>query len=149
MFAKLMICAATVLAAALFAYLGDRLITAYGDARYQSGLADGQLRQVPIILAADQRATQAGLDARDRVIAANGARDATLARLIPQILSAQNKVTTYAASVAGRAACLGPDRVWGIEADRSTLFSTSTPDIAGGDPAGSVPADAATGPAGS
>ena len=143
MFAKLMMCAAAILAAALFAYLGDRLITAYGEARYQSGLADGQLKQLPDVLAANGKAAQAGLDARDRVIAADGARDATLARLIPQILSAQDKVTAYAASAAGRAACLGPDRVRGIETDRAVLFPASAPDPAGDRAAGSMPADAA------
>jgi len=142
MFAKLMIGAAAVLAAALFAYLGDRTINAYGEARYQSGLADGQLKQVPGILAANARAAQAGLDARDRVIAADGARDAELGRLLPQILSAQDKVTAYAASAAGRAVCLGPDRVWSIEADRTALFPAATPDSAGGHPARPVPADA-------
>lgn len=143
MFAKLMMSAAAVLAAALFAYLGDRLIDAYGEARYQSGLADGQLKQMADILAANRRAAQAGLDARDQVIAADGARDAALSRLIPQILSAQDKVTAYAASDAGRADCLGPDRVRGIEADRLTLFPTATSDPAGGGAAGPVSADAA------
>ncbi len=142
MFAKLMMGAAAVLAAALFAYLGNRMINAYGEARYQSGLADGQLKEVPGILAANARAAQAGLDARDRVIAADGARDAELGRLLPQILSAQDKVTAYAASAAGRAACLGPDRVRGIEADRSALFPATPADAAGGGPTGSVPADA-------
>lgn len=149
MFAKLMIGAAAVLTAALFAYLGDRLINAYGEARYHSGLADGQLKQMPGILAANQQAAQAGLNARDRVIAADGARDATLGRLIPQILSAEDKVTTYAASAAGRAVCLGPDRVRGIEADRLTLFPATTPDPTSGDPAGFVPADPAPSAGGS
>jgi len=141
MFAKLMMCAAAVLAAALFAYLGDRLIHAYGEARYQSGLADGQLKQMPGILAANQKVAQAGFDARDRVIAADGARDATLSRLIPQILSAQDKVTAYAASTAGRAACLGPDRVRGIESDRLALFPAAASYPAGNGMAGSLPAD--------
>lgn len=141
MFAKLMIGAAAVLTAALFAYLGDRLIEAYGDARYRNGVADGQLKQLPGVIAANQQAAQAGLDARDRVIAADGARDAVLGRLIPQILSAQDKVTAYAASAAGRADCLGPDRVRGIEADRLALFPAATPDPADGGTTGSVPAD--------
>ena len=64
MFAKLMIGAAAVLAAALFAYLGGRLINAYGEARYQSGLADGQLKQMPAILTANARAAQAAGGAR-------------------------------------------------------------------------------------
>lgn len=145
MFAKLMMGAAAVLAAALFAYLGDRLITAYGEARYERGLADGQIKQIPNILAANAEAAQAGLEARDRVIAADGARDTTLARLIPQILSAQEKVTAYAASPAGRTACLGPDRVRGIEADRIALFPAASPNSTGGGTVGSVPADAAAG----
>jgi len=145
MFAKLMMGAAAVLAAALFVYLGDRLIGAYGEARYQSGLADGQIKQMPRILAANEKAAQAGLDARDRVIAADGVRDATVARLIPQILSAQDKVTAYAASAAGQAACLGPDRVRGIEADRAALFPSASPDTASDGPARSVPAGAAAG----
>jgi len=142
MFAKLMMGAAAVLAAALFAYLGDRTIHAYGEARYRSGLADGQLRQMPGILSANARAAQAGLDARDRVIVADGMRDAELGRLLPQILSAQDKVTAYAASVAGRAACLGPDRVRSIEADRIALFPDAATNSAGGSPTGPVPADA-------
>jgi hypothetical protein len=149
MFTKLMIGAAAVLAAALFAYLGDRLINAYGEARYRSGLADGQLKQVPGILAANAKAAQSGFDARDRVIAADGARDAELARLLPQILSAQDKVTAYAASAAGRAVCLGADRVRGIEADRTALFPAAVPSSTGGNPAGSVPADATRGSGGS
>ena len=149
MFAKLMISAAAVLAAALFAYLGNRLIDAYGDARYQSGLAAGQLKQVPDILAANRQAAQAGLNARDQVIAADGARDATLGRLIPQIISAQEKVTAYAASAAGRADCLGADRVRGVEADRRALFPAAIADTADGGPAGSVPANPAPGAAGS
>jgi len=141
MFAKLMIGAAAVMVAALFAYLGDRTIRAYGEARYQSGLSDGQLKQMPGILAANARAEQAGLDARDRVIAADGRRDAELGRLLPQILSAQDKVTAYAASAAGRAACLGPDRVWSVEADRSALFPAAATDSAGDRQSGPMPAD--------
>ena len=141
MFAKLTMCAAAVLAAALFAYLGDRLINAYGAARYQSGLADGQLKQMPGILAANQQAARAGFDARDRVIAADHMRDATLNRLIPQILSAQDKVTTYAASAAGRADCLGPERVRGIEADRLGLFPAAASSYPTGGTARPLPTD--------
>jgi len=141
MFAKLMMGAVAVLAAALFAYLGDRLVNAYGEARYQSGLADGQLRQIPGILAANQQAARAGFDARDRVIAADGARDATLNRLIPQILFSEDKVTAYAASAAGRADCLSPERVRGIEADRLTLFPATASYPASDGTAGSLPAD--------
>jgi len=147
MFAKLMTGAAAVLAAVLFAYLGGRTINAYGEARYQSGLSNGQLKQMPGILAANARAEQAGLDARDRVIAADGKRDAELGRLLPQILSAQDKVTAYAASSAGRAACLGPERVRGIEADRTALFLTTTAAPTDRRRAGPVPTDAAADPA--
>jgi len=149
MFGRLMISAAAVLAAALFAYLGNRLISAYGEARYQSGLAEGQLKQVPGILVANEKATRAGLDARDRIIAADGTRDAELGRLLPEILSAQDKVATYAASTAGRADCLGPDRVRGIEADRLALFPAAAPSQAGTGAARSMPSDPVTLPAGS
>ena len=149
MFGRLMIGAAAVLAAALFAYLGDRLISAYGEARHQSGLADAQLKQFPGILAANEKAAQAGLDARDRIIAADGTRDAELGRLLPEIRSARDKVATYAASIAGRADCLGAERVRGIEADRRTLFPAATPGQAGDGTAGSVPTDAAPLPGGS
>lgn len=141
MFAKMMIGAAALLAAAPLAYLGHELIQAYGEARYQSGLADGRLRQLPDIVAANAEAARAGLAARDRVIAADGLRDAALNRMIPQILSAQDKVTAYAASIAGRAACLGAERVRGIETDRLALFPVATSNTAGGGPAGPVPAD--------
>lgn len=142
MLAKLMMCAAAVLAAALFAYLGDRLIQAFGEARYQSGLAEGQLKQVPGVLAANAAAAAAGLDARDRVIAADAARNAELARIIPQILSANDKVRSYAASSAGRAACLGPDRVRGIEAGRAALFPPIAFTTSGSGATGSLPTDA-------
>ena len=143
MFAKLIMGATAILAVALFAYLGDRTINAYGEARYQSGLAEGQLKQMPGIIAANISAVQAGLDARDRVIAADGRRDAELGRLLPQILSAQDKVTAYAASAAGRAACLGSDRVRGIETDRTALFPAATPGSTGSSSTGPVPPDAA------
>lgn len=143
MFAKLIVGAAAIMAAALFAYLGDRLIAAYGAARYQSGLSDGQLRQVPEILAANMQAMRAGLEARDRVIAANRARDGELQRLIPQMLSAHEKVIAYAATAAGRTDCLGADRVWGIEQDRSSLFPASASDLAGSYAARPMQADAA------
>jgi len=144
MFAKLMIGAVALLTAALFAYLGGRLIDAYGEARYQSGLAEGQLKQMPDVLAANQKVAQAGFDARDRVIAADGARDAELGRLIPQILSAQDRVSAYAASAAGRAGCLGPDRVRGIEDDRAALFPASAADAPGRRGTGPLPAIAAS-----
>jgi len=142
MFAKLTIGAAAVLAAALFAYLGNRLISAFGEARYQAGLADGQIKQMPGILAANAAAAQAAFDARDRVIAANDARDAELGRLIPRILSAEDKVRAYAASAAGRAACLGPDRVRDIEADRAALFPAAGSEPADGGATGPMPPNA-------
>lgn len=148
MFAKLIMGAAAIMAAALFAYFGDRLITAYGVAHYQSGLSDGQLRQVPEILAANIRAARAGLEARDRVIAADGVRDGELQRLIPQMLSAHKKVIAYAATAAGRTACLGADRVWGIERDRSSLFPASASDLTGSYAARPMQADAVASPAG-
>jgi len=142
MFARIGIGAAILLAAALLAHLGHTLIQAYGDARYQSGLADGRLKQLPDILAANAEAARAGLAARDRVITADGLRDTAVDRMIPQILSAQEKVAHYAASVAGRAACLAADRVRGIEDDRVSLFPASAPGPAGGGPTGPMPADA-------
>lgn len=142
MWGKVISGAAIVLAFALAAFLGDKLLTHYGEARYQAGLADGQLKQVPAVLAANERVAKSGLDARDQVIAADGIRDAELGRLLPIIVSWKEREAVYAQSAAGRADCLGPERVLGIEDHRAALFPPPTADQAGGRAAGSVPSDA-------
>jgi hypothetical protein len=143
MWTKLMLSAAAGLAAALFAFLGNRLISAYGDARYQAGLAEGRVRQLPAILAANAAAVQAGLDTRDRLLVAEHVHAAETARLTALIQQSEDEGKAYEASDAGRTDCLGPDRVRAIEAGRATLFPASAAQTSGGGLSGSVPADAA------
>jgi len=143
MWAKLMLGAAAVLAAALFAFLGDRLIAAYGNGRYPAGLADGQVRQLPAILAANAQAARAGLDARDRIIAAEQVHADETARLAAMVERSDEEVKAYEAGAAGRAGCLDAERVRAIEAGRAALFSAAGPEAAAGDDPGPVPADAA------
>lgn len=147
MWAKLILGAAAVLAAALFAFLGDRLIMAYGDARYVAGLADGQVRQLPAILTANAQAARAGLDARDRLIAAEQSHANETARLVALIQQSDDEVKAYDASADGRGGCLDAKRVRAIEAARAALFPNAGPEAAGADEPGPMPADAAT-PAG-
>jgi len=143
MWAKLMLGAAAVLAAALFAFLGDRLIAAYGNGRYAAGLADGQVRQLPAILAANAQAARAGLDARDRIIAAEQVHADETARLAAMVERSDEEVKAYEAGAAGRAGCLDAERVRAIEATRAALFpATGTQATDGGEPR-SVPANAA------
>ena len=144
MYAKLMMSAVAVLAAALFAYLGHSVIAAYGAARYQAGLADGQLRQVPLILSANAVAAKAALDNRDRIIAAETAHASEAARLAALIQQSQDEVRTYEASSAGAGDCLDAERVRAVEAARSALFPTATSSEAAKGEPGSVSADAAT-----
>jgi len=146
MWSKIIVSAVALLAAALFAYLGQRTIAAYGTARQAQGAAEGKLTQLPAVLEANAQAARTAIEARDRVIAANGARDAEIDRLLPLILSARDKVTAYAETDRGRATCLGPERVRDIAADRTALFHPATADATGSDRPGSVPADAAAGP---
>jgi len=148
MFAKIMSGAAAVLAAALFAYLGHALIEAYGAARYQAGLADGQLRQVPQILAANAAVTKAGLDARDRIIAAEVAHASEATKLAELIQKSEDEVKSYEASDAGIAGCLGAERVRAIEASRAALFPAPSSTAAGSGEAGPVPPDAVADPSG-
>ena len=142
MWTKLMLSAAAVLAAALFAFLGNRLISAYGAARYQAGLAQGQVQQLPAILAANAAAAQAGLDARDRLIDAEHDHAVEAARLAAVIQRSQDEGNAYEASDAGRADCLDAERVHSIEAIRAALFPAATAQAAGRSQSGSVPADA-------
>ena len=128
-----MLSAAAVLAAALFAFLGDRLISAYGDARFQAGLAGGQVKQLPAILAANAAATKAGLDARDRLIAAEHDHAAETARLAAVIQQSEHEGKAYEASDAGRADCLDAERVRAIEASRAALFPATATSAAGDD----------------
>lgn len=129
-------------------FLGWRVVVAYGDARYAAGKAQAEVDQVPAILAANERAARATIDGRDRVILASETNAAELRRLLPLLLSSQSKVDAYAQTDAGRLACLGPDRVLGITADRTALFSFTPAAVAGAAAAGPVPADLLTGAAG-
>lgn len=122
MFAKFMMGAAAVLAAALFAYLGHGLIEAFGTARYEAGLAEGRLQQMPLILAANASAAKAGLQARDRIIAAEAVHRDETARLATLAEQSENEVKTYEASNAGAAGCLDAGRVRAIQAMRATFF---------------------------
>jgi hypothetical protein len=144
MYAKLVVGAVAVLAAALFAYLGHSVITAYGAARYQAGLAEGRLQQVPQILSANAIAAKAALEARDRIIAAETAHASEAARLAALIQQSQDEVKTYEANSAGVRDCLDAERVRAVEAARRALFPTAaSTEAASGEP-GSVSADAAT-----
>jgi hypothetical protein len=131
-FAKLMIGAVAVLAAALFAYLEQAMIAAYGTARYQAGLAEGRLQQLPQILSANQAAAKAGLDARDHIIAAETAHAGEAARLAALVERSQDEVRAYEASDAGRASCIGAERVRAIGASRAALFPAAPAVPAGG-----------------
>lgn len=143
MIAKLIPSAVAILAAALFAYLGRTTILAYGAARYQAGLADARLQQVPQILSANGAAAKAATDARDRIIAAETTRAGEAARLTRLIERSQDEVRAYDTNDAGRADCLGAERVRAIEAGRAALFPAAAPAAASAGEPGSVPADAA------
>ena len=143
MFTKLMTSAVAILAAALFAYLGRTTILAYGAARYQAGLADARLQQVPQILSANEAAAKAATDARNRMIAAETSRAGEAARLAMLIERSQEEVKAYETKDAGLAGCLGAERVRAIETARAALFPAASPTPAGAGEPGSVPADAA------
>jgi len=143
MWAKLTLGAAAVLAAALFAFLGDRLIAAYGNARYAAGLADGQVRQLPAILAANAHAARASLDARDRIIAAEQIHADETARLAAMVERSDEEVNAYEASAAGRAGCLDAERVRAIEATRAALFPAAGTQAPGSGEPRSVPTEPA------
>jgi hypothetical protein len=142
MWAKMMVSAVAVLAAALFAFLGDRMINAYGAARYEAGLAQGQARQLPGILAANAAASRAGLDARDRLIAAEHNHANEIARLAALLQQSENEGKAYDASDAGRAACLDVERVRAIEASRLALFAAAASATTEASAAGSMSAHA-------
>ena len=142
MWTKLILSAAAVLAAALFVFLGDRTIQAYGAARYQAGLAAGQLQQLPAILTANAAATQAGLDTRDRLIAAEHNYATEAARLAALIQQSEDEGKVYEASDAGRADCLDAERMRAIEATRATLFPATAAQASDNGQSGPVPTNA-------
>jgi len=137
-----MLSAAAVLAAALFAFLGDRMIQAYGAARYQAGLADGRVQQLPAILTANAAAAQAGLDARDRLIAAEHNHATQAVRLAALIQQSEDEGRAYEASDAGRADCLDAERVRAIEVTRAALFPVAAAQTSTSGQSGPLPADA-------
>lgn len=136
-----MLSAAALLVAALFAFLGDRTVQAYGAARYQAGLAEGRVQQLPAILTANAAATQAGLDARDRLVAAEHDHAVETARLAAVIQQSEDEGKAYEAIGAGRADCLDADRVRAIETSRAALFPAAAASAAGDDEPRSMPTD--------
>jgi hypothetical protein len=143
MWGRLLAGAAVMLTFALAAFLGQHMIAAYGDARYAAGRAAERVAQLPSILAANAAAAKAALTARDRIITADSVHAAELARLLLPILHSNDEVTAYAATDAGRAACLDAERVRGIEASRSAFFPAAAPAAPGiGEPR-PVPANTA------
>ena len=148
MYAKLMMGAAAVLAAALFAYLGHVLIRSYGSARYFQGLAEGREAQWPQILSANAAAAKAALDARDRIIAAETKRTSQAARAAALIRRSDEEVSAYEKSDAGHTPCLDAGRMHAIAAFRAALFSAAPAAEAHGNESGPVPADSLAHPGG-
>ncbi|WP_442679738.1 hypothetical protein ACSBM8_00600 [Sphingomonas sp. ASY06-1R] len=131
-----------LLSLACAAFIMVKIVTLYGAARYAAGRAEAEAAQLPRIVAAHDAAARAGLTARDRIIAADASRMAEMARILPHILTAYDKVNAYASTVAGGAPCLAAERVRGIESDRAALFpDLSETDI--GDPRSMPPGAAA------
>jgi len=143
MLTKLMTSAVAILAAALFAYLGRTTILAYGAARYQAGLADARLQQMPQILSANEAVAKVATEARDRMLAAETSRAGEAARLATLIERSQEEARAYETNDAGLAGCLGAERVRAIESARAALFPAALPASAGAGDPGPVPADAA------
>ncbi|WP_116090780.1 hypothetical protein [Sphingomonas crusticola] len=142
MWSKLIWTVAAVLAAAVLAVLGERTIAAYGEARYHAGLADGQMRQFPEVLASHVAAAQIALEGRDRIIDADARHAAELTRISTLARRSDQELYSYAATAAGGADCLDAERVRHIEAGRAALFVQ--PGSAPRDEPGPVPADSLT-----
>jgi hypothetical protein len=126
MWGKILASAAGLLAFALAAFLVHQLINAYGAGERAAGRLEAEAAQVPKILAAREAASHAERAARDDIIAAQQSSADELGRILPLILAANDRVSTYAQSDAGRSPCLSADRVRGIESDRAALFSPSS-----------------------
>jgi len=139
MWSKIVASAAGLLAMALAVFLCLRLVTAYGDARRAAGRAEAEVAQLPAILAANAAAARAEIRGRDNVLAADQRSADELARILPLVLAANEKVSSYAQTATGRIPCLDADRVRGIETDRAALFPTARDTPEGF--AGPVPAD--------
>jgi len=148
MYAKLMMGAAAVLAAALFAYLGQVLIRSYGAARYSQGLAEGREAQWPQILSANAAAAKAALVARDRIIAAETERGREAARAATLIRRSDEEVRAYETSDAGHVPCLDAGRVHAIDTFRAALFSATPVTDARDGESRPVPANSLAYPAG-
>jgi len=122
-------------------FLGWRVVTAYGDARYAAGKDDAKLEQMPAIIAANEAAAKQAISGIMDQLTAERAHSATVERLAGLIATQEEKVDAYAQTVAGRAACLAPDRVRGIEDDRAALFPPATAAPAAGGQPRPLPAD--------
>jgi hypothetical protein len=122
-------------------FLGWRVVVAYGDARYSAGKADAKLEQMPAIIAANEAAAKQAIAGITDELTAERTHSATVERLAGLIATQEEKVDAYAQTDAGRAACLAPDRVRDIEADRAALFPPAAPATAAGGGPRPLPAD--------
>jgi hypothetical protein len=100
------------------------------------------LQPLPAILTANASAAKAGLDARNRLIAAAHNHATEAVRLAALIQQSEDEGKAYEASDTGRADCLDAERVHTIEATRAALFPATAAQAAGSGQSGSVPADA-------
>lgn len=147
MWGKLLAALAIVAIVGTAGLVCDRIVIAYGNARYAAGKADAQLAAVPGILAANEGAAKSAIDARDRVILAASAYADRAAALKPIILTNRETEVRYAESAAGKLDCRDAERVQAVDVLDATLF----PPAAASDPgsgARPVQADSAAPPAG-
>lgn len=112
----------------------------FGNARFNAGeLAErDRWKDAAITHERDVRSIERGW--MNRLIDAQATHTERIETIRPVVLTNKETVTRYAETPAGRALCLAPDRVPGIEQARSLLFADTA--LTAGESAGTVPADA-------
>jgi hypothetical protein len=116
------------------------LVTMYGKARYQAGQSDERTIWQAKVAEAERGKLAAFKDGLARVQAGETVYHETIRQLPPVTNTIVERSTRYAATPAGAAQCLAPDRVLWLDETRSALFPAAYPPPADGG-ARALPAD--------
>lgn len=105
----------------------------HGNARYDAGELAERADWLEGSVKAERELAAREVSAERRAADAAASFADRLAQIEPVVLRSSDTVTRYAQTPAGAVACLGADRVRGIEADASALGFVAPDPTSGGD----------------
>lgn len=131
-----------LLAGAVVIALAGLFLWRFGDAKYNAGELAERVRWKDVTIQHQKEVEKLELaNAASKVAAVENYAD-RLAGIQPIVVRSKETVTHYAETPAGRIMCLAPERLLGIEQDRTALFpgySFAAPASVGAVPANTHP----------